>query len=148
MSSLKLTIEKKDFKVDKKNGRVICFLTVSVNDSNFDSIYLKIKKIRYSNRIIEPFKFTARGVAVCSKDDTFNENIGKMVAANKARLEAYNIFKCLLLKWKRDLEVAKKDLDSSFDNLDKFVTREKSRLKELFADEIIVEQKNDEENGK
>lgn len=148
MSSLKLTIEKKDFKVDKRNGRIICLLTVSVNDNSFDSVYLRSEKIRYDNRIIESFKFTAKGIAICSKDDTFDENIGKKVAANKARLEAYNIFKSLLVKWKRDIEVAGKDLKESEKNLEKFITREKSRLKELFVEKTVEQKENTNENGK
>lgn len=150
MSTIKLSVVKKDFKIDKKNGRVICILTACIDNDKFRSVYLRPREFNYNNRKLDPcYNFTVRGVAICSKDDTFDENIGKKVSVNKARLEAYKVLKCMFNRWKHDLEVAKKDLKEAEGTLDKFIAREKSRLKELSVEETIVEQKeNTEENGK
>lgn len=133
---MKLVIEEKKFKVNKKNGVVICELSGYVKFPEIE----KLKGARFfgnfkisDNRGKKfcPEYLVARGVTKCHPEDKFDETVGKRIAANKARLEMYGMVKQIINKLKSSVDVLNNTLEISDERLEKFKNREKSRLNEL-----------------
>lgn len=86
---MNLDIKKKNckFYVDKENKKVVCVIPNTrymardfINDFNVE-LYPLSDKLR--NEIRMPNSFS--GIASCHEDDTFDEEIGKLIAYHKAR---------------------------------------------------------------
>ena len=88
-----VNFSKVQYVVKPKEGVVVCTMRV---DPNLDKLY-KMKldfdsKWFKSLPIVDTWgAFTAKGVAKCSKEDTFNEILGKRIAEAKAKKMAFGI---------------------------------------------------------
>lgn len=145
---MKVIIEKKSFKVSKKSGIVVCDIKARIDFTEISSLkgaslYGDFTVTDNKGNISYPFNLSARGIARCSKDDSFDESLGKKIAANRARLELYGMVKQALSKFKKSVDILKRTLDNSEKTLECFKTREKQRLNSLFQPMMEAESKEE-----
>ena len=88
-----VNFSKVQYVVKPKEGVVVCTMRV---DPNLDKLYKM--KLDFDSKWFKSLPmvdtwgaFTAKGVAKCSKEDTFNEILGKRIAEAKAKKMAFGI---------------------------------------------------------
>lgn len=90
----RVTIKKREFKVNKEKNTVVCIMTCSINyhnDLNYaytpSAVDDKIKKILKTKTIYS--SFIVVGTSKCHSEDTFDEIKGKRIAESRAKKDAY-----------------------------------------------------------
>ena len=86
---MNFSVNKKNckFYVDKESKKVVCvipkteFMAIRFVEANYDLYTFSIHKA--AEMLIMPRQFV--GIATCHEEDTFDEEMGKLIAYNKAR---------------------------------------------------------------
>ena len=84
---------KSEYKVIPDKGIVVCILECTTGVANTD-IWSYIQTIWWNKRLPNVNyrgDFTVRAKAICSKDDKFDEVIGKRIAESRAKAKAYMV---------------------------------------------------------
>ena len=82
---------KSEYKVIPDKGIVVCILECTTGVANID-IWSYIQTVWWNKRLPNVNyrgDFTVRAKAICSKDDKFDEVIGKRIAESRAKAKAY-----------------------------------------------------------
>lgn len=90
----RVTIVKREFKVNKEKNTVVCIMTCRINapeDVNYaymsGALDNKINKILKTKTVYSPF--VVIGTSKCHNEDTFDEVTGKRIAESRAKKDAY-----------------------------------------------------------
>lgn len=90
----RVTIKKREFKVNKEKNTVVCIMTCQINTpEDLDYVYLpsalgyKIEKILKTKTVYSPFIVV--GTSKCHNEDAFDEIKGKRIAESRAKKDAY-----------------------------------------------------------
>lgn len=101
---------RKIFKVDNKNRVVICELHCDMNQQRsiaYFSLHPNMWKKKFPN-VDCCGKYIVKAVARCSPNDIFNEELGKMIAESRAKVQMFSVAEGV---WKCCKEVLNRYLD-------------------------------------
>lgn len=109
----RVTIVKREFKVNKKKSTVACIMTCRINaPEDIGYAYMprevdnKINKILKTKTVCSTF--VVIGISKCHADDTFDEVLGKRIAESRAKKDAYDkAYKVWHIIYKHYIKMAK-----------------------------------------
>ena len=89
------------------------------------------KLTRYKGHMQYRTKIVAKGIAICSPNDTFDENLGKKIAHSKAIIKGYNKYKKILSVSQSSLYDKSVNMYNNIKRIEKITKREKKHLSNL-----------------
>ena len=141
MNTFKLTVKKVDYIVNE--NKVICnveftfrsfpFIVAAVGDHNATTI-TKSNAIPNASAVCrrgQSLSIYAKGIATCSPNDTFNEELGKRIAYSKAVVEGYKKYYQILYSAWNALRIKMYDMEDNTERILKIIDREVEHLNEL-----------------
>ena len=112
------------FVVNEENGVTTCIIKFNVIlDSNESGLYVhddNYRKLR-----------VAVGIAKCSKEDKFDEKLGKRIAESRAKQKVYQISKDITKDRIRRLQLMIKETESNLSRLTDYRNKEVKHEKDL-----------------
>lgn len=127
---MKVLFDETKFVVSKESRTVACIITAHVRPSSRqDSVtYFDLGDKSLTN------KFQVVGLAKCSKDDKFDEKIGKRIAESRAKSKTYEEGINRMKKMLFLVDVFGSDIEEQINKLKKYKTKEKEHLDVLKAE--------------
>ena len=106
-SKIKVSFDEPKFFVNEKKRTVVCVLPYMLQVPRF-SYYYDLDDLRYGSSVLTHKCGKAIGIAKCSEDDIFSEEIGREIAGSRAEQNAYHsCHRHLINQWKLNQEYQK-----------------------------------------
>lgn len=141
MNTFKLTVKKVDYSVNE--NKVICnveftfrsfpFMVAAVGDHKAMTTIKSNAKPNESAvcKRGQSLSIYAKGIATCSPNDTFNEELGKRIAYSKAVVEGYNKYYQILNTATEALRTKLIDMADNRNRVNDISVREMNHLEKL-----------------
>lgn len=128
---MKVLFDETKFVVSKESGTVACIITAHIHPSSRQNsvIYLNFR----DNKSLTN-KFQVVGLAKCSKDDKFDEKVGRRIAESRAKSKTYEEGINRMKKMLFLVDVFGSDIKEQVNKLKKYRTKEKEHLDVLKAE--------------
>lgn len=127
---MKVLFDETKFVVSKESGTVACIITAHIRPSSRQN---SVTYFNFGDKSLIN-KFQVVGLAKCSKDDKFDEKVGKRIAESRAKSKTYEEGINRMKKMLFLVDVFGSDIEEQVNKLKKYRTKEKEHLDVLKAE--------------
>lgn len=145
MNTFKLTI--KNVKHVINGNKVICniefefralpFMVAKVRNHKATKALTDNAILTMDNMKNQTFTIKSKGIATCSANDEFDENLGKKIAYSKALLEGYRKYLNILYTATDALFIKYKDISENANRVNNIIVQEREHLNKLKSSQYV-----------